>query len=583
MPRPNARMYLTAALAAVAALAVWLAARPTSAAPAQSGVRFAFDAAVYRVSEGDGGITVTVVRTGDTGRAASVEYQAAAGYLLAKGCGYLAWVGTATPGSDYTRAAGTLSFAAGETTKTFQVQILEDTLVESREPETVLLSLDFSALAPPDGTDCYGSAATLYIHDNDPTPEPTPTPAETGRRKIAFGSNRDGNQEIYVMDDDGASVRRLTNDLGSDHHPSWSPDGTRLAFVSNRGGHNAVYLMNADGSNVTKFTNFTGETNDPAWSPDGTKIAFTGYTNSASAGNGIYVANADGTGTPFNVTNSSTGEDFDPAWSPDGTRLAFTSRRENGTFSVYVINADGTNVRRVVEGYSRDPVWSPDGTRIAYVEGTQTGHFIAVVGADGTNRKALTTPTNFVTDFSPSWSSDGSRIAFVSNRDGNPANYEVYVMNADGTGQTRLTNNTAHEMFPEWKPQGPAQTPASPTLLTEPGTTWAVALDSVTQVADPFPVVSSTNFSADARTRVALFASGITTPSASDITAEAVDSAGRRYQLPVEHAANVPGLDWLTQVTVRLPDDLNGLNHVWVTLNVRGTLTNKAVITLQSK
>lgn len=583
MPRTNGLRYLTAALFAAAALTFCLAPRfaPASAAPARSEIRFAFGAPFYRVSEGDGAATVTVVRTGDTGREASVDYLADSGYLLAKGCGYLAWVGSATPGSDYTRAAGTLHFAAGETSKTFTVAVLEDASVESREPETVFLSLDFSPLAPPDGTDCYGSTATLYIHDDDPAPTPTPTPVVTDKRKLAFGSNREGNYEIYLMDEDGANVRRLTNTLAPDNHPSFSPDGTRLAFVSSRDGRNAVYLMNADGSNVTKFTDSATDAADPVWSPDGTRLAFTVYTNSITYGTEIYVANVDGTGAPVNVTNNA-GEDFAPAWSPDGKRLAFTSRRDNGTYSVYVMNADGTGVRRVVEGYSREPSWSPDGTKLAYMaEGEQVGGDIYVVNVDGTGKKLLSGERAFTYDVTPVWSPDGARIAFASNRDNNAGNYEIYVMNADGTGQTRVTNNTAHESFPVWQPQAVAQSGATPTLLTEPGTTWAVALDSVTQVADPFPVVSSSNFSADRRTRVSLFATGISAPAASDITAEAEDSAGRRYQLPVEHAAPVPGLDRLTQVTVRLPDDLAGLEYVWVTLNVRGALTNRAVITLQ--
>jgi TolB protein len=588
MPRTITRRYTTFALAAFAALTFWPSTRVASVAltsaaapPAQTVSRFEFSAASYRVSEADGGATITVLRTGDTGREAAVEYLADSGYLLAKGCGYPAWVGSATPGADYTRTSGTLRFAAGETSKTFRVPVNDDTLIESRQPETVLLSLDFSAAAQPSGEGCYGAASTLFIHDDDPAPAPTPTPAPSDKRKIAFGSNRDGNYEIYVMDEDGAAPRRLTNNLGNDSHPTWSPDGTRIAFVSERDGSNGVYVMNADGTNLNRLAAVPLGASDPVWSPDGTRIAFVSWR--AGFSSEVYVVNIEGGGAPLNVTNNPQ-EDFGPAWSPDGRRLAFTSRRDNGTFSVYTVNADGTGTRRVVEGYSRDPAWSPDGSRIAYVaEGAQPGANIYVVNADGTGKKFLSGDRAFTFDLSPAWSSDGARIAFVSNRDGNAGNYEIYVMNADGSGQTRLTNNNAHENLPAWQPQAAAHAPTAPVLLTEPNTSWAVALDSVTHVADPFPVVSSSNFSADRRTRVALFAAGITSPTVADIKAEAEDSAGRRYQLPVEYAATVPGVEGMTQVVVRLTDDLDGLGHVWVSLNVRGTLTNKAVFTIQNK
>jgi Tol biopolymer transport system component len=576
VPRKITRSYTVSAVVAAAMLTVLLA--PCAAfvpragaatGPEQSDVRFGFSAGFYRVSEGDGGATITVVRSGNTGSEVSVEYLADGINLNASGCIYLAEIGSATPGVDYARASGTLRFAAGETSKTFSVSVTDDAEIESRQPETVFLSLDFSPERPPSDAICYGAAAMLLIHDNDPAPSPTPTPSPSNKRKIAFGSNRDGNDEIYVMDEDGTGVRRLTNTLAYDGQPSWSPDGTRLTFISDRDGRNGIYLMNSDGSNVNKLANLAGE--DPVWSPNSARIAFT-------SGSDIYVVNIDG-GAPLNVTHDPQ-EDFGPAWSPDGNRLAFTSRRDNGTFSVYVVNIDGTGIRRVVEGYSRDPAWSPDGTRIAYgAQGEQLGLNIYLVNADGTGKKFLSGDRAFTYDVSPAWSPDSARIAFASNRDGN---FEIYVMNADGTGQTRLTTDGAHDSSPVWQPQANAPPPSAPVLLTEPNTAWAVALDSVTQVAAPFGGLSSSNFSADGRTRVSLFAAGVISPSVDVISVEAEDSAGRRYQLPVEHVAPVAGLDGIIQVIVRLPDGLDGLNYVWVNLNVRGTPTNKAVLHIQN-
>ena len=552
MPRKHARKLARAALAALPLLACLAAgerfAPPPSAAQSRAPVRFEFGGEPYRVSEGDGGVTVTVVRSGgadgrgDLGRAVSVEYQAGSGYLMARGCAYVTWVGTATPGTDYEPARGTLAFAAGETTKTFRVRVLDDAQIESRNPETILLSLAFSAEAPPDSADCFGRASLISIHDDDPAAPPPPPPS--GRRQIAFGTNRDGNYEIYSMDEDGANQRRLTNSLASEGRPAWSPDGRRLAFTSDRDGAPALFVMNADGTNVTKLSGTTVAPSEPAWSPGGGKIAFTGYTN--THGSEIFVVNSDGTGQ-VNLTNNR-GEDFHPAWSPDGRRLAFTSRRDNGTFGVHVMDAEGGNVRRLVEGYSRDAAWSPDGGRLAYVaEGVQYGTSVFAVNADGTGRQLLSGARAFAFDVTPAWSPDGGRIAFASNRDGDAGNYEIYVMNADGTNQTRLTNNPAHETMPAWQPSA-AAAPAGPALLTEAGTNRAAALDSVTFVLDPFAVVSPSNLLApDRRTRVALFAANVAQPvTAADVSAQAEDSAGRVIQLPVEYVGRVPGLDSLT-------------------------------------
>jgi TolB protein len=562
-------------------LTSWLAPRAeATVAGAQSEVRFTFSASYYRVSEGDKSVTITVVRSGDLGSEATVEYQASNGYLFARGCAYLAWVGTATPDSDYAWVRGTLRFAPGESSKTFQVAIIDDAQIEAREPETIFLSLDFSASAPEQSSACFGSTSTIYIHDNDPDAAPTPTPVITTSPKIAFFTNRDGNYEIYSMDEDGSNPRRLTDTLSSEGHPAWSPDGKAIAFVSDRDGGLGIYVMQADGSNQTKLFSGGIEVRDPAWSPDGSRIAFVGTRSGYSYE--IFVINTDGSGQ-VNLTNN-LGEDFQPAWSPDGKQIAFTSRRENGTFSVYVMNSDGSNPRRIVAEYSRDPAWSPDGKQIAFVaNGEQSGSSIYVVNTDGSNRRLLSGNQPYTFNVNPAWSPDGKRIAFASNRDGYPFNYEIYSMNADGSNPLRLTNNPAHEGIPAWQPRIAPPSSAVPRLLTEANSSRAVALESVTWVLDPFSVVSNWNLSPDRRTRVILFASNLTTTATGDISVQAEDSNGRVYQLPVEHVERVPGFDWLTQINVRLAEELSGIDYVWVSLNVRGSVSNKAVVTLRAK
>jgi Tol biopolymer transport system component/tetratricopeptide (TPR) repeat protein len=273
------------------------------------------------------------------------------------------------------------------------------------------------------------------------TPLPTaPTPPATGR--IALWYKREYNStdfEVYVVNTDGSGLTNLTNHPAMDGGPDWSPDGKRIVFWSERDDTpeiygREIYVMNADGSGVTRLTNNSRDDSDPTWSPDGNRIAF---WSSRDGQHDIYVMNTDGSEIT-RLTNDPVWE-YDLAWSPDGTRIAFTFSHADGNVEIYVQYVDGSGRTNLTKNptWDGDPAWSPDSMKIAFASsrygGFGSSHEIYVMNADGSD---VTRLTDFPAGF-PAWSPDGRLIAFISSRNGQTG---IYVMNADGSGVTLLTN-----------------------------------------------------------------------------------------------------------------------------------------------
>lgn len=131
--------------------------------------------------------------------------------------------------------------------------------------------------------------------------------------------------------------------------------------------------------------------------------------------------------------------------------IVFIERVDQSTEQLFTMDTDGSNKTKVGDGITGDsPNLSPDGSKIVYA----ADNAIWVVDLDGSNARKLTHPDEFYGDGSPAWSPDGSQIVYESDAGANYTNSEIYIMDADGTNKTQLTNHEAEDENPSWSPDG---------------------------------------------------------------------------------------------------------------------------------
>ncbi len=287
-----------------------------------------------------------------------------------------------------------------------------------------------------------------------------------------------------------SSIKQITSG-GSNAEAYFSADGKQLIYQATKGKYlcDQIFIMNVDGSGNRLVSTGDGRTTCGYFFPDGQRIVYAsthdddddcppppdrskGYVWGVFNAYDIYVANADGS-KPKKLA-ASKGYDAEATISPDGKQIVFTSSRD-GDLELYIMNADGSNVRRLTfdKGYDGGAFFSPDGKQIVYrayhptdsaeiAEGEQllaqqlvkpAKMELFIINADGSGKRKIT--NNGAANFAPFFTPDGNRIIFSSNmNDPKGYNFDLFLIGVDGTNLRQVTHSPSFDGFPMFSPDG---------------------------------------------------------------------------------------------------------------------------------
>ena len=307
---------------------------------------------------------------------------------------------------------------------------------------------------------------------------------------ITFLSDRDGKRDIYVMNDDGSHVRRLTDTPFKIIGPTWSPDGRKIAFSMDLHSTDPkkwqqydVFIINADGTGQRNLTEHPKLDGLPSFSPDGEYLAFD--SSRAAHGMGDIFVMELATRKVWQLTNGRFASSAN--YSPDGEAIAYESLRPGAGRHIYIMDAEGQRQRPLLRQprhatfggtlLSFDPQWSPDGQQILYSEielvagKGRVANAILIVDPQTRHLKVLDTPKKWMID-AVCWVDDGDAILFAAVRNGlvnNSRIFNIYKYRLSDGHITNLTNHPSDNWSMHWTPHNSLAVSARQRITTQ----WA--------------------------------------------------------------------------------------------------------------